>query len=150
MNHPNSGQKLVERNGDSHGTHNTNSQIKFETPILNSILCDLSHTYLLVKETITVAKMAATGAAAYNSIEEVTFKSCSPFTDCISEINNTQIDKAECSDVLILMYNLIDYKNSYSKSSGSLWQCYRDKSALNDAGAIGNFPGSIVLLRFKQ
>ena len=55
------------------------------------------------------------------------FKNCAPFFDCISEINNTQIDNAKDIDVAMLMYNLIECSNSYSKISGILWQYYRDE-----------------------
>ena len=54
------------------------------------------------------------------------FRNCVPFTNCISEINNTQVDNAKDLYVVMPMYNLIKYPNNYSKTSGSLWQYYRD------------------------
>ena len=48
------------------------------------------------------------------------FKNCAPFTDCISEINNTQIDNAKDIDLVMPMYNLIEYSDNYSKTSESL------------------------------
>ena len=56
----------------------------------------------------------------------VTFKNCAPFTKCISRINNTDIDNAQDIDIVMPMYNLIEYSNNYSKTSGSLWQYYKD------------------------
>ena len=56
----------------------------------------------------------------------VIFKDCVPFTDCINEINNTQTDNSKDLDVVKPIYNLIKYSNNYSKTSGSLWQYYRD------------------------
>ena len=56
----------------------------------------------------------------------VTFKNCAPFTKCISSINNTDIDTAQDIDIVMLMYNLIEYSDNYSKTSGSLWQYYRN------------------------
>ena len=53
------------------------------------------------------------------------FKSYAPFTG-ISEINNTQIDNTKDLDVVMPMYNLIEYRDNYSKTSGGLWQYYRD------------------------
>ena len=53
-------------------------------------------------------------------------KNCAPFTNCISEISNTQIDNAKHIDVVMPVYNLIEYSDNYSKTSGSLWQYYRD------------------------
>ena len=56
----------------------------------------------------------------------VTFKNCAPFTKCISRINNTDIDNAHDVDIVMTMYNLIEYSDNYSKTSGSLWQYYKD------------------------
>ena len=50
---------------------------------------------------------------------QVLFKNCAPFTDCISEVSNTQIDNAKDIDVVMPMYNLIEYGDNYSKISGS-------------------------------
>ena len=58
--------------------------------------------------------------------KEVIFKNCASFTNCISEINNNQIDNAKYLDVVMPMHNLIEYNDSYPKTSGSLWQYYRD------------------------
>ena len=60
-------------------------------------------------------------------IIKVIFKNCGPFTNCISKINNIQIDNANNFDIVIPMYNLIEYSNNYSKISGSLWQYCRDE-----------------------
>ena len=57
----------------------------------------------------------------------VAFKNCAPFINCISEINNTQIDNAKDIDIVRPMYNLIEYSNNYAKTSGRLWKYYRDK-----------------------
>ena len=113
---------LVEINDESRGRYDTNSQIKFKTSILMSSSCDYSDPYILVSGTITI-----TGAGnndAMRPLDErnkgVIFKNCEPFTDCISEINNTQIDNAKYIDVAMPMYNLIEYSDNYSKTSGSL------------------------------
>ena len=58
--------------------------------------------------------------------KEVTFKNCAPFTKCISRINNTDIDNAHDIDIVMPMYNLLEYSDNYSKTSGSLWQYYKD------------------------
>ena len=126
----------VEINDKSRGTYNTNSQIKFKTLMLRSSSCDYSDTYILVSGTLTVEDTSAEGGAANNTNIQVVFKNCVPFTNCISEINNTQIDNAKDIDVVIPVYNLIEYSNNYSKSSGSLWQYYRDEPALNDDGTV--------------
>ena len=84
----------VEINDESRGTYNVNSQIKFKTTILKSSLCDYSDTYILVKGTITVDNTAAADVDANDTNKKVIFKNCAPFTNCISEINNTQVDNA--------------------------------------------------------
>ena len=60
------------------------------------------------------------------------------FTDCISEINNTEIDNAKYVDVVMPMYNFIEYDDNYSKTSGSLWQHCRGEPASNNNGTAVN------------
>ena len=73
--------------------------------MLRSSLCDYSDTYILVSGTITITGAGADDAA--KRLDErnkgVIFKNCAPFTDCISEINNTQIDNAKYIDVVMPM-----------------------------------------------
>ena len=59
-------------------------------------------------------------------IKKVKFKNCIPFTNCISEINNTQVDNATDIDIVMPMYKLIEYSDNYSKTSGSLSQYFKD------------------------
>ena len=127
----------VEINDESRGTYNVNSQIKFKTMMLKSSLYDCSDAYILVKGTITIAG-AGDDAAARQADERdkgVVFKNCAPFTNCISEINNTQVDNAKDIDIVMPMYNLIEYSNNYAKTSGSLWQHYRDEPNNNLANS---------------
>ena len=85
----------VEINDESRGGYNVNSQIKFKTTMLKSSLCDDSDAYILVKGTITVDDISVGGAAASNTNKKVIFKHYAPFTNCTSEINNTQVDDAK-------------------------------------------------------
>ena len=118
----------IKINDDLRGTYNTKSQIKFKTAMLKSSLCDYSDEYILVKGGITITGAGADAAA--RQVDEgdngVMFKNCAPFTNCISQINNTQIDNAKDLDVVMPMYNLTEYSNTYSKTSGTLWKYYRD------------------------
>ena len=84
--------------------------------MLTSSLCDYSDAYILLSGTITVAEVAA--GRGNNGIQEV-FKNFATFTNCISEINNTQIDNAIDIDVVMKMYNLIEYSDNYSKTYGN-------------------------------
>ena len=65
------------------------------------------------KGTISIAAQA--GDNPNNGDKEVAFKNSAPFTDCISEINNTQTDNAKFTDVVMSVYNLIEYSDNYSK-----------------------------------
>ena len=119
----------VEINHESRGTYNVNSQIKFKTTMLKSSLCNYSDAYILVKGTITIEGNGADAAArqADQRDKGVIFKNCAPFTNCVSEINNTQVDNGKDIDIVMPMYNLIEYSDNYAKTSGSLWQYYRDE-----------------------
>ena len=132
----------VEINDDISGTYSLNKQITFKTAMLRSSLCDYSDAYILVKGNISVNNTAADGAAANNTNKKVIFKNCAPFTNCISKINNTQIDNAEYIDIVMPMYNLIEYSDNYLKTSGSLWQYCKDIPAVSNAGDIVDFNGA--------
>ena len=135
----------IEINDKSRGAYNVNSQIKFKTTMLKSSLCDYSD----VKGTISVNNTAAQGAAANNTNKKVIFKNCAPFTNCISEINNTQIDNAKDIDIVIPMYNLIEYSDNYAKSTGSLWQYYKDIPARDANDEIIAFDANNLTDSFK-
>ena len=107
--------------------------------MLKSSLWDYSDVYILAKGTIAVSNTAAADADANNTNKKVIFKNCAQFTNCISEINNTQVDNAEDIDVIILMYNLIEYSDNYKKTSGSLWKNCKDIPAVDNNNAIVNF-----------
>ena len=79
---------------------NQSDQIK-STTMLKSSLCDYSDAYILVKGTITVTNTVAADAEANNANKKVIFKNCAPFTNCVSEINNTQIDNAKDIDIVM-------------------------------------------------
>ena len=103
--------------------------------MLQSDLCDYSDAYIVVKGTIAVTNP---NNDAYD--KKLAFKNNAPFINCISKINNTLIDNAEDLDIVMPMYNLIEYSNNYLKTSGSLWNYYRDEP---NSGALGNINYSI-------
>ena len=119
--------------------------------MLRSSLCDYSDACILVKQNITVNNTAADGAAANNVNKKVIFKNCASFTNCISKINNTDIDNAKYIDIVMPMYNLIEYSDNYSKTSGSLWQYCKEIPAINNEGAFVDFNGANAtdLFNFK-
>ena len=132
----------VEINDEARGTYPPNKQIKFKTSMLRSSLCDYSDAYILVKGNITVNNTADDGAAANNTNEKVIFKTCPPFTSCITKINNEDIDNAKYIDIVMPMHNLIEYSDNYSKTSESLWQHCKEMPALNNNGDITDFNGA--------
>ena len=112
---------LVEINDQSRGTYNVNSQIKFKTTMLKSILCDYSDVYILVKETTTGNNFAAADAHANNNNKKEIFKNCATFINCTSEIDNTQIDSSKDIIVVMPLYNLLENSPAYAKISDCLW-----------------------------
>ena len=104
--------------------------------MLKSSLHDYSDAYILAEETITVNNLAVADANANNVGKKVIFKKCPPFTDCKSEISNIEIDHAKDIDIVMPMYNLIEYSDNYSKTSGSIWQYCNDIPAVNNNGDI--------------
>ena len=89
-----------------------NKPIRFKTSILRSDLCDFSDAHIVVKGNITLTK-----AANRNFIDLrnrlLAFKNNTPFTNCISKINNVLIDNAEDLDIVMPMYNLLEYSKNY-------------------------------------
>ena len=95
---------------------------------LRSSLCYYADAYILFKGTITITG-AEDNVAARQADERnkgVIFKNSVPFTKSISKVNDTEIDNARDIDIVMEMYNLIEYCDNYSKTSGSLWQYYKD------------------------
>ena len=72
-------------------------------------------------------------------IHSITFENCAPLTDCISEINNTQIDNVKDLDNVMQIYNSIEYSDNYAKTSGSLWQYCRNEPDGNNITNIQSF-----------
>ena len=97
---------------ESKDNYSHENQIKFLTNSLESSICDYSDAYILVTGNINVV--------GGNNNTKVAFKNCSPFRKCRIEINETFIDEAEHISITMAMYNLIEYSDNYSDTSGSL------------------------------
>ena len=91
--------------------------------MLNLSLCDYSDTNILVSGTATVlrGRKNTSGSVIDKNNKNAIFNCCTPFTNCINEINNTKVDNARNLVVIMLMYNFIEYIDNYSKASGSLY-----------------------------
>ena len=80
--------------------------------------------------TITGAEGDAKAIQGDKRIKGAIFKNCAPFTECISKRNNTKVDNEKDFDVLMTMYNLMEYSNNYSKTPESLLQYDRDQQEI--------------------
>ena len=114
--------KWIEVYDQSGGNYNVNKEIRIKKSMLRSDLCGFNDAYIAVKGTITVNNP---DNAKRN--KAVTFKNNAPFINCISKINGVKIDNAEDLDVVMPMYNLLEYSKNYRKTTGSLWNYYRDE-----------------------
>ena len=95
-----------EINHGSRETCNKDNQIRFKTSMLRSSLCDYSNAYIIVKGVIAIKNIAA-AAVANNINKKVIFKNCVPFTNCISRINNMQVNDAHDIGAVMPMHNSI-------------------------------------------
>ena len=93
--------------------------------MVRSDLCDFSDAFI-VKGTVTLTK---TNRREIIDIRNrfLAFKNNASFTNCISKINNVLIDNAEDVDIVMPVYNLLEYSKNYKKTKGSLWNYYRDE-----------------------
>ena len=116
-------------------TYNENKSIGFKTPMLRSDLCDYAGAYILVNGTIT-----ATGNHPRDRQNRpLILKNNAPFISCITRINGELIEDADDLDIVMPMYNLLEYSKNYRKTIGSLYNYYRDElSDVNDNDNFGN------------
>ena len=105
-------------------------------------LYDYSDAHILVKGTITADGISVAGAAANNTNKKVILKNCALYTNYKSKISNAQIDNTQDTDIVVPVYNLIEYSNNYSRTSGSLWKYWKDIPAVNINGYFVNFTGA--------
>ena len=115
--------EVHDQSGEVNDRYKPNKQIRSKTSMLRSDLCDISDAYIVMKGEITVAR----GSNSSRKNKSLTFKNNTTFISCISKINNMLIDNAEDLDVVMPMYNLLEYSKNYSKTTGSLWNYYRDE-----------------------
>ena len=127
--------KWIEVSDQSGEAYSINKQIRFKRSMLRSDLCDFSNAYIVVKGTIAITRP---NNNTYD--KKLTFKNNAPFISYITKINNTLIDNAEDLDIVMPMYNLLEYGKNYRKTTGSLFIYYRDEP---NSGAAGNINYSI-------
>ena len=125
-----------DQSGTAENRYKPSKQIRFKASMLRSDLCDFSDAYIVV-----TGKVTAPDNNAYD--KKVAFKNNAPFISCVTKINNTLIDNAEDLDVVMPMYNLIEYSKNYRKTTGSLWNYYRDEPNSGLGGDDNNINYSI-------
>ena len=108
-------------------TYNEDKSIRFKTPMLRSDLCDYSDAYILVNGTITVMANAGANNIRDKKNRPLILKNNAPFVLCITRINGELIEDADDLDVVMPMYNLLEYSKNYRKTIGSLYNHYRDE-----------------------
>ena len=126
--------KWIEVQSQSENTYNTSKPIRFKTLMLRSDLCDYSDAYVWIKGTITVTNL--NDNANFN--KDLTLKNNAPFISRISKINSELVENAEDLDIVMPMYNLLEYSKNYEKTSGSLFNYYRDEPSEITIGAGNN------------
>ena len=115
--------KWIEVYDQSEGNYNVNKKIIIKTSMPRSDLCDFNDAYIVVKGDITFEG----DNDANKRNKNLAFKNNAPFINCISKINGVKIDNAEDLDVVIPMYDLLEYSKNCRKTTGSLWNYYRDE-----------------------
>ena len=120
-------------------TYSHHDPITFLTKSIESNLGDYSDAYILVTWHILVKRRHAdnTDDVDLNAATHVAFKNCAPFKDCRTEINDTFVDHEDFVNIAMPMYNLIEYSDNYSDTSGSLWGLKRDE-VVNNADVTNN------------
>ena len=118
--------EVHDQSGSADDRYKPSKQIRFKTSMLRSDLCDYSDAYIVVKGDITLTKTNGRGIIDIRN-RFLAFKNNAPFTNCISKINNVLIDNAEDLDIVMPMYNLFEHSKTYKKTTGSLWNYYRDE-----------------------
>ena len=115
--------KWIEVYDQSEKNYSMNKEIRIKTPMLRSDLCDFSGAYIVVKEDITLEG----DNDGNKQNKNLALKNNAPFINCTSKINGIKIDNAEDLDVVMPMYNLLEYSKNYQKTAGNLLNYYRDK-----------------------
>ena len=128
-------EKWIEIYDESGGTCNTIKDIRFKTPQWRSDLCHFNEAYI-----VCVGKINVTDPdnAAYD--KKLALKNNAPFFSCVTRINGKLVENAQDLDIVMPLYNLLYYSKNYRKTTGSLWNYYRDEP---NSGAEENINYSI-------
>ena len=120
-------------------TYNENKSIRFKTPMLRSDSCDYADVYILVNGTILVNGFNPRD----RQNKPLILKNNAPLVSCITRINGELIKDADDLDIVMPMYNLLEYSKNYRKTIGSLYNYYRDE--LNNDADNNNFANNNIV-----
>ena len=105
---------INDQNNGQYGKGDANdSTIKIDTKVIKPNLCDYSDSFILVTGDIAVVN--------WNQNTSIAFKNCTPFTRCATHLNDEHVETAENLDIIMNMYNLLEYSDNFAESSWSLW-----------------------------
>ena len=107
------------------------------------MLCDYSDAYIVVKGKIAISATDGANNIRDKKTRSLAFKNNAPFISCISKTVGVLVENVEDLDIVMPMYNLLEYSKNYSKKSGSLWNYYRDE--LTDETNDDNGPNKNVI-----
>ena len=134
---------INDQNNIDYGDGDENdTTIKFETKVIKSNLCDYSDASILV-----TGDIRATGGDANTKVAS---KNCAPFTKCVTHLNDEHVDNADNLDIILPMYNLIEYSNNYSDTSGSLWHVKRDEQNMNNENPANVTTADSLSFKYKS
>ena len=106
-------------NDNAYANYGVGNEIIYNTEVSKPNLCDYNYAYNLVRGDITVITVPAT---------QVAFKNCAPYTKCITKIDGGTIDDVKDLELVMPIYNLIEYSSNYSETTGSLWFYSKDEA----------------------
>ena len=127
-------------NYQPNASYDVGSEIIYNTEVLNSNPCNYNDAYILVRDNVTIAG---------NIVARRAFKNCAPFTACITKFDGTTIDDAEDLDLVMPMYNLLEYSFNYSDMTGSL-RFYSKDEAANFNNAIAADDDNFKSFKYKS
>ena len=127
-------------NDQSSANYDVESEIIYNTEVFKANICDFKDAYILARGHITI-----TG----HQVTQVAFKNCAPFTKCIAKIDRTTTDDAEDLDLVMPMYNLIEYSSNYSETTGNFWFYSKDEATNFNADIANNNKLNLLNIRLN-
>ena len=103
-----------QNNGQYGEGDNNDDTVKIDAEVVKRFLCDYVDAYILVTGNITVV------GGDVNT--KVAFKNCHPFIKGKIHVNDTHVDESDNLNLIMNMYNLVEYSDNYSDSTAFLYQ----------------------------